>query len=303
MITEIVTDDTAGFTWVDIIDPTEEELIEAALMYQLQLKPVYDCMDVAHLPKYEKHGPTAFVMVRCFDDSVDEDSCTIQELTQKLAVFITEDLLVTIHRQDTDFLRQIKKYTAYNKAEPRQAQFSILIFILQEVLFSYETPLDNAEDQFSNFEDVVFGHEADDSILGEIYLLKRKLSVYRRMLRQIIDVIRKIEVMSSEEQKQIESTRSDGERLISLTDASIDDVHNLVNLHMSFQSNRTNEIIRVLTIYSAFFMPLTFIVDLYAVSFESMSKLKSQIAYTSIWVLMALMCVGIYYWFRKKKWV
>ncbi len=303
MISEIVHSSVAGFTWVDVLNPSEEELLETALAYQLQLKLLHDCMDSSHLPKWEKHGDITFLLLRTFDEGAGDEDCSIPELTQKIAIFLTHDLLITVHRQEIDFVGQIKKYTAYNKNEPRQAQFSILHFIIQEALYSYEFPLQNAEELFTELEESVFNDTADESILGEIYLLKRKLSVYRRMLRQMLDALRRLELNSQEEQKILDYSRTEGDRLISLTDASMDNLHNLVNLQMSFQSNKANEIIRVLTIYSAFFMPLTFIVDLYQANFETMPFLTSEAGNLSLWVLMFALCVGIYYWFNKKRWI
>ena len=83
----------------------------------------------------------------------------------------------------------------------------------------------------------------------------------------------------------------------------LEDVNNLMNLYISYSAQRTNDVMRVLTIFSAFFLPLTFIVGVYGMNFEFMPELSKKWGYPAVLLLMAAVTIGIFTWFKKRKWL
>ena len=83
----------------------------------------------------------------------------------------------------------------------------------------------------------------------------------------------------------------------------LDEVNNLMNLFMSLASQKTNEVMKVLTIFSVFFMPLTFIAGIYGMNFEFMPELRQRWGYPAVMLLMAIVTLIIYGWFKKKRWL
>jgi magnesium transporter len=77
----------------------------------------------------------------------------------------------------------------------------------------------------------------------------------------------------------------------------------LINVYFSLNSQRTNEIMQVLTLFSAFFLPLTFIAGVYGMNFEIMPELKWKNGYYLTWGLMIFVSLGIFTWFRRKGWI
>ena len=85
----------------------------------------------------------------------------------------------------------------------------------------------------------------------------------------------------------------------------------LLELYLSAVGMRTNEIMRVLTVISAFFIPLTFLVGVYGMNFDyqngehwlNMPELHSRYGYVSLWVVMIICVTGMYVFFRRKKWL
>jgi magnesium transporter len=74
-------------------------------------------------------------------------------------------------------------------------------------------------------------------------------------------------------------------------------------MHVALSSHRTNEVMRVLTIFSAFFLPLTFIVGVYGMNFDFMPELHRRWAYPAVIGLMAGISAAIYTWFRRRGWL
>lgn len=82
-----------------------------------------------------------------------------------------------------------------------------------------------------------------------------------------------------------------------------ENMHQLLNVYFSASSQKTNDIIRVLTIFFVFFMPLTFIVGIYGMNFKFMPELNWVAGYPFAMRLMAVVTVLIYAWFRRKQWL
>jgi magnesium transporter len=337
MKTEFLKKEEHGLTWIDLHAPTEEELTEAALLYQLPLALVNECLDGGALPKYEEESSTKFLLLRSFhglDSGTDVDS-----LTNRIAIFITEDFFVTLHRTGWDQIlkvrdavfSEIRKDNARLVAmtlkqqeqqpetqlqkQPRrnphfkQIMFSeklqsdIIFFTVKEVLESFERPLDLFEEKFEICEERIFSQESERSIFAESYTLKRQLFACHRALRMNLEVTRKLDSLLMRHSKSIDFLRSDAERCLGLIDSEIDNLHNLMTLQMSLQSNHTNEIMRVLAIFSAFFMPLTFIAGVYGMNFKFMPELEHPLGYAGALVLMLGVSGLIFWYFKKKKWI
>lgn len=78
---------------------------------------------------------------------------------------------------------------------------------------------------------------------------------------------------------------------------------NLLKIYLSLSAQRTNEVMRMLTIFSAFFLPLTFIAGIYGLNFEFMPELGWKAGYPAVLFLMVVVAGRIYVWFRRKGWI
>ena len=86
-------------------------------------------------------------------------------------------------------------------------------------------------------------------------------------------------------------------------DELMEEVNNLLSIHLAMASHRTNEVMRVLTVFSAFFLPLTFIVGIYGMNFDRMPELRSPWGYPIVMLLMVGISWAIFAWFRRRGWL
>ncbi|EFE48638.1 hypothetical protein NEIELOOT_02612 [Neisseria elongata subsp. glycolytica ATCC 29315] len=92
-------------------------------------------------------------------------------------------------------------------------------------------------------------------------------------------------------------------QLIESLDASRDMVLSMMDIYLSFQSNRMNQQMRVLTVITIIFMPLTVITGIYGMNFDNMPELHWQYGYFMVLGLMASIIVGLLVFFSRRKWL
>src|SRR3546814_18007392 len=100
MIQILASKDNLGFDWVDLSAPTNEEIKQVAEQYALHEASIKDCMQPEHLPKYELFDHYTFVIFRVLAAENTHEADTIQELTNKISIFFTQDYLITVHRTE-----------------------------------------------------------------------------------------------------------------------------------------------------------------------------------------------------------
>ncbi|HEX8530058.1 MAG TPA: CorA family divalent cation transporter [Cytophagales bacterium] len=290
-----------GFEWLDIVDPQPDELHDIAVRYHLHTNAVKDCLQPGHLPKYELIGDKAFIIVRLYTpETTEEEADTIQELTNKVAIFYTDAFVITIHRKALTFIDDLKK-DLIDTGKCRGA-FHLLNRVVRGSLLTYEAPADQVARELDFYEDQIFIKDKMPPVLKGLYYLKRRTDLVRRMLILTRDVIENID-NPAENNPNTRDTRDLFVRLQTIYDTLSDNTNQLFNIYFSVSSQRTNEVIRVLTIFSVFFMPLTFIAGIYGMNFEFMPELHHKWGYPGVYAFMAVITLGIYLWFKRKGWL
>jgi magnesium transporter len=148
----------------------------------------------------------------------------------------------------------------------------------------------------------------DKSILASIELEKRKLIELRKIAQPMRDVTNQLENSESpfierSNRHYYHSLRSSCMSVLEEIDANKQILEGMANLYYAAQGQRMNEIMRVLTVVSAIFIPLTFIVGVYGMNFEYMPELKYPYGYYSVIAFMFALAIGLVLLFIKRGWI
>ena len=303
----VLTSDDPPFTWLDVVQPTPDELADVSRRYGLHPMSVEDSLDPEHLPKYERIGATTFIIVRAMDEAAPRDCSTVQEMTRKVAIFYGADFLITIHRTGQVFLKTLEEEYRSRKErgeERRKALMPrLLIDLINGAITTYEKPLEEAETAIDSFEAMVFGDHELTGLLRRIYVEKRRATQIRRMLSHTRDAVQKLVPASEPTAPLYQDLRENAQSMHAYADELVDDVNNLLSIQLAMASHRTGEVVRVLTVFSVFFLPLTFIVGIYGMNFEFMPELHHRWGYPAVMIAMGLVTLAIYLWFRRRGWL
>jgi magnesium transporter len=289
------------FTWVDLVDPSDNELKESAPNYGLPLEVVRDFLNKPHLPKFERMAGGLMVVLRAYDEKA-RGNDTYQALTRRLVVFLTPEWFFTVRRRDQAFAAKvIERFSQPDAHVPKPE--TLLSRLATGAVRTYEEPLKEAEERLDRLETLILdkGHARDH--LKQIYALKRRCALFKRMLGRTLLVVKELRTQFPDEGGWWSDLQEETDRLHAWADELQESAAHLLNMQLALQSHRTNEVMRVLTVFSAFFLPLTFLVGVYGMNFKRMPELEWRFGYLYTWGLMVGTVAGILWWFRRKGWL
>lgn len=289
-----------GFKWIDVQGPTEEELKQISKKYKLHRYTVMDCLQPDHLPKQENLGNMQFVITRFLVDKQPVKAHIIQEISSKVAIFYNAELIITVHRLKQPFLKAIRQQNAENGGYKSTSE--LITRIVWHVLHSYDQPALNVSQNIDDYEETVFMKPLTKALLQDLYLMRRKASVCLKLLLLTKEVVNKIPYLDNDP-TVLQDVKDLHLKLITLFEQAHEDTTHLLDLYLSLSSNNSNEVMKVLTVFSVFLLPPTFIVGLYGMNFDFMPELHHKYAYPAVLAVIVILTVIIYLWFKRKKWL
>lgn len=293
------------FKWVDFEDPSQQDFLQIASDFEVPLRPLANSMDPEHLPHGEFFGPVAFFILRHFDHDAKNNPGTMQSLTTKLVFVVGPDFVLTIHRGPISTIADEMMKCRFENL----SRIEFVKGLVKKLIGSYDAPIEELENKTDVIENRVFALSRRN-ILREGYKIKRRASNYRKVFKFTLDVLVKLQTRSETPPADFDDVREPLDRLIFYTDNIYEEITGLLSLHLSLMSQKTNEasfktneIMRILTVVSIFFLPLNFIAGVYGMNFENMPELKHHNGYFITLCVMFFIAFMILLWIWRKGWL
>jgi magnesium transporter len=284
-----------NFEWLDIEKPSAKELEQIVNPFGIDQKLLDDALEHGHLPKLERHSGFTFIIFRAFSAEPHHNYTTVAKLSNKIAFFLNESHLITIHQKPFDFLDKLR---ARKLSDPEELMLSIVF----EMLLTFEPPIAWLSDKMDDAEKEIFLKKHGKISIEQLYFQKSKARICRKLLQFSHNVLNQLNVTPA----QVSSLQDIKESVVNYMlqlDEVIEDAHAILNTHISLTAQKSNDVMKLLTVFSAFFLPLTFIVGVYGMNFKNMPELASPWGYYATWGVMIAISIIIYLWFKRKKFV
>lgn len=292
----------SNFVWIDLLNPTEEELQQIANTYSLHHTSLQDVLQPGHLPKFEQFEDIEFILCRYYDKDTLPSHNSILDMSCKLSIFFRKDLVLTIHKKESIEYQQLKEKYQHH---PHINSYELVCKMIKMVMGTYEEPVHKLDEDIDFYESRIFLKKRIPDLIKNLYQIKRKLYILRKisnLSQQILDHLQQLSA-SYKSRPQFQDLKDFYLKIDTMIEANYDDINNLLNIYISLSSQRTNEVMRTLTVFTAFFLPTTFIVGLYGMNFEFMPELHYKYGYPLVLLFMGLVTGIIYYWFKRKGWI
>lgn len=297
--------------WIDICgkDASFVDLVsKMASKYDIHPAFIKDLNSPVALPQFDDFNHAVFLIFRVAALNQDPAADTVQEVTNKWVFFLRpkDNLILSVHRVDSQGIASLRAEETARKCEIAEFLDKFVCMAVStygdEMQFC-ESLLDNYE---SHLLDETEGSSKGrhSSLVTRLYHLHRRVSVCQRMLEMMLVVLKELRSheFSSSIRLRPETQDIDDEVVEHLTKAKVlhESCQNLLSLHLALLSNHTNELMRVLTIFSVFFIPLTFITGVYGMNFVNMPELHLEYGYPLAFGLMLSTTVLIYTFFHRQ---
>ncbi len=286
--------------WLDVTQPEEQEVEDLAKRFHFDLQQTKDMLQPEELPNFETLGSKHFLLIRLFNSDPRAHHHTIREVTGKLLLVFDEEMLLTFHTGPLDIIRVMKEKHLSNH---RCNSISYLVqSFLMESFKTFEIGGVGLGKQIDDYESTIFLKTTKPAMLRGLYFIKRKAGICRKMLLLTGEALltMKNAELTHVHHKDIRDMHVEVQTLF---DQVHEDVNNLLSTYLSLATQKTNDVMKVLTIFSVFFMPLTFIVGIYGMNFRFMPELNEPWAYPAVLVLMFLISLALFFWMKRRKWL
>ena len=298
--------DDDHLSWLSIYDLSDSNSIkQLCTKLNIEKLSIENIFTKQRRPKLEEYPNYIYFNV-IFTDTKDEDSDHLIE--NQVTFFLGKDYLITMQHGKKGYFNDVRERIEHGKGKIRRQKSDFLLYrCIEAIIDNYYIMMDKITIITDNIESRLHFQE-DKSILHDIETEKRKLIQLRniaRPLRDITDQINSSEtpLIYKDNVKYFRTLFNHCNNLISEIDSQIQILDGLANFYYAAQGQRMNEIMKVLTIVSAIFIPLTFIAGVYGMNFENMPELKMKYAYFAVIGIMFIIAILLIIYFIRKGWL
>jgi magnesium transporter len=271
-----------------------------------QLHPLYieDILNTNHRPKLEELPDNKLFIISKMLYYNPQNELVIEHL----ALFLSGDTLLTFQETEKDVFDSIRTRIEEPRGLIRGKKADYLMFcILDAVVDHYFLILETLGEKIEDLEDQLLNNP-NTELVNDIQHLKREAIRIRRSiypLREVVSSLDKIAHPSIHQstQKYFRDLYDHTIQIIETLETYRDMLWGLMDMYMSSVSNKMNSVMKVLTIISTMFIPLTFIVGVYGMNFDYMPELHMREGYFVVWAIMILISIGLLIFFKRKKWL
>lgn len=299
MITENLTPNKK-YSWFDLYEPRPDNFERLSNEFGLSQLLLQDTLRPEHLPKYEYTEKGHFLMLRGYDPKCNVDATTVQELTRKIALFITDSNLLSIHRANLHYLPKLIEKAQKNE-EPRTIQ-GLAHSIIITVIRSYEEPINAIQEMYEEFETDVLAKKMERLDINRIYHFRRQTFLIKRMLKQTNDALYRSKEFWVEHPSLLQDLRENTDQLYFQLDEIASNFEHLFALHISLNDQRANEVMKILTVFSTILLPLNFLASFYGMNFTTIPGLNSLHALITLILTMIIISILSIWYFKRKGW-
>jgi len=269
-------------------------------------------------PKIEDYDDYIFIVLKMLyydegsenkPDDEDDDGLGDTNLDMdQVSMILGPNFIISFKEKEVDVFNPLRDRLRMAKGKIRKQGADYLAYsMIDAIVDHYFLIMEKLGDRFEDLEDVVVS-DPEPGILPTIYNLKRDMLFLRKSVWPLREAISKMQrtdspLVSEATKIYLRDVYDHTIQVIENIETFRDMSASLLETYLSSLSNKLNEVIKLLTIISTIFIPLTFLAGLYGMNFRFMPELESPWGYPAVLILMLLVVVVMMIYFRKKEWV
>lgn len=292
--------------WINFHDLKEREKIEKFFDEEGFAKlTVEDIYTSVKRPKLEEYDSYLFFSIKSALPSPPE-SLRLQK--EQISFILGKNYLISLQEKSSDHFTEVRERIEHKKGVIRDKGPDFLLYrLLDAIVDNYFEVLEHTTNVI-NVLNTSLTKSNNPDLLNRIELQKRKLTELRKIVFPLKEIALKLE--SSEHELLLKDNhhyfvdlKENCMSILDEIDSNKSVLDGMSNLYYAIQGQRMNEIMKVLTVVSTIFIPLTFIVGVYGMNFKNIPELEIDKGYFYVWGLMILVAIALIFFFLKKGWL
>lgn len=271
--------------------------------FDLHSLALEDILNTGHRPKIEEFDHSLLIILKMLQ--FDEQSNQTQ--TEQISLVLTKNNVLSFQERPGDVFAGVRERLMRKHGRIRQRGPDYLTYALfDSIVDSYFHVLEKIGDRLELLEQELISQPSQKTLQqvhnfkGQLILLRKSVWPLRELVNSMLqDESPLIDVSTNVYLRDLSDHIV---QIFETLETFRDTASGLIDLYMSSISHRTNEVMQVLTIMAALFIPLTFIAGIYGMNFEVMPELKWRYGYYLVWAVMITCASAMLIYFRKKKW-
>ena len=291
------------FVWVDLANPTDEEAKILSEVFRFHELAIEDALREIQTPKIESYEHYLYLILH----GIDFEAAAHRFATHEVDIFLSEQYLVTVHDEFSRSVAHLLDVCPRNDFVLAEGPAALLHRIVDSMVDNYRPEVDKLEERLDAVETAVFDRPRPDQV-KRILALKRDVSSLRRVVTPQRDVVgrlarREFQIIAAPLSYRFRDVYDHVVRIVDDANLFHDRVTALLDAHLSFTSNRLNEVMKTLTVISTIFLPLTVLTGMFGMNVTLLHFPGGEAAqFWWICGLMAAIASGMLWLFRSSSW-
>lgn len=289
--------------WIDMCKPTDEESFVLTNDFQFHPLAIEDVISEKPRTKIDDYDRYLFLVFQAVDYIGRDEGLKLSEID----LFLSRNSLVTVHYDEHRIFDYLYSRTERDDRLMMRGIDFLFHAVIDTIVDNYNSTLDILEYEIDQVEEDVLG-EPDQDTVKSIFTLRRDILQLKRTVLPQKEVISQLsrkhyKLVSEKAALYFSDIHDHLVRISDVADSHRETLNSSLEVYYSSVSTKTNQIIKILTIFTVLFIPPTFLVGLWGMNFEFMPEHDWKYGYLMSLVLMAVIVLGLVAFFRRKKWL
>jgi magnesium transporter len=297
--------ETCTVTWIDLKSLNDLKTMEmTGKLFDIHPLMLEDILNTDQRPKIEFFENSIFIVLKMLSYDEPHDKIDVEQIS----LVVGKNYVITFQENEDDIFDNLRIRIRNNIGYIRNSGADYLAYALMDTIVDYYyIMLEKIGQKIEDIEELLL-HNPKTEVLNQIYLLKRENLILRKSvwpLREVISKLDRVEtnIIHKSTVPFIRDLQDHTTIVVETVESYIEMISNLIELYLTIGNNRLNEVMKILTIISTIFIPLTFIVGIYGMNFENMPEIRWKWGYFLVLGGMLVIASGMVYYFRRKKWL
>ncbi|POM26608.1 Magnesium transport protein CorA [Actinomadura rubteroloni] len=298
-------EESAGFVWVGLHEPSAAELTELAEVFGLHPLAVEDAINAHQRPKLERYDDTHFFVMKTvgYVRRPPEEAEVVE--TGELMVFCGADFVVTVRHGAHGELATVRARLEERPERLALGPAAVLHAVADRVVDGYVNVAEALQEDIDEVEETVFSPERTDEA-RRIYRLKREVIQLKRAVGPLAGPLRNLtgrRFVPDDIKEYLRDVEDHLTRVRELVESYDELLNPILQAHMTQVTVADNQDMRKISAWGAIFMVPTAIAGMYGMNFDHMPELHWRYGYPMIVGVIATICLTLYRGFRRNGWL